>query len=148
MATEKKSAEAAAAEPVPAGSGSAPYSQPGALWTTPIVLTRNKKSKRGKKKKKYSRGTKGLQRLVQGVAEAANRASRGFSRSSRNFANRSRRSSRKRRDGLMRDLFRNASRAVQKGSRQFSKAPEEITKRISTRRTWRALRIWTPLTLR
>jgi hypothetical protein len=123
--------------------------QEGALWTTPIILQRDKKkSRRGKRKKKYSKGTKGFQRLLQGAAESANRISRGFSRNTRTFADRSRRSARKRRDGLIRDFFKNESRAIRKGSRQFSKAPDEITKRFSTRRTWRALRIWTPLTSR
>lgn len=148
MATEKKSPETHAAEPPVIGSGTAVYNQTGALWTTPIILRRDKKSKRGRKKKKYSRGTKGLQRLVLGFSESANRMARGFSRSSRSFADRSRNSSRKRRDGIVRDIFRNASRAFQKGSGQFSKAPEEIAKRFSTRRTWRAVRVWTPFTAR
>ncbi|HEV7767524.1 MAG TPA: hypothetical protein VGQ76_21160 [Thermoanaerobaculia bacterium] len=150
MATVKRSARRArrttAVRPAP---NAAFKSQEGALWTTPIILQRDKKkSRRGKRKKKYSKGTKGFQRLLQGVAESANRVSRGFARNTRTFADRSRRSSRKRRDGLMRDFFKNESRAIRKGSRQFTKAPEEITKRLSTRRTWKALRIWTPLTSR
>jgi hypothetical protein len=123
--------------------------QEGALWTTPIILQRTKKkNRRGKRKKKYSKGTKGMQRLLQGTADAANRVARGFSRNTRTFSDRSKRSARKRRDGLMRDFLKNESRAIRKGGRQFFKAPEEITKRLSTRRTWKAFRIWTPLTSR
>lgn len=123
--------------------------QEGALWTTPIILQRDKKkSRRGKRKKKYSKGTKGLQRLMQGFADSGNRIARGFARNTRTFSDRSKRSARKRRDGLIRDLFKNETRAIRKSSRQFAKAPDEITKRFSTRRTWKAFRVWTPLTSR
>ena len=150
MATVKRSPRRARRTTAVRTAPTAAYkSQEGALWTTPIILQRDKKkSRRGKRKKKYSKGTKGIQRLLQGTADAANRVSRGFARNTRTFSDRSKRSSRKRRDGFIRDFFKNEGRAIRKGSKQFSKAPEEITKRLSTRRTWKAFRIWTPLTQR
>ena len=113
------------------------------LWTTPMILERE--GKKRKKSKKYSRGSKGLQRLILGVASAASRITGGFSRGTSTWVRRSKRSSRKKRDGLMRDAFENASRAFSKGSREASKAPREISKRFNTRSGWRVIRAAVPL---
>lgn len=133
MATEKKAADAAAAEATP------PTTPP--LWSSPIRMEREKKRK---KRKKYSRGTKGFQRLFLGVASAFEKSSRGFRDGARTWVRRSKRSSRKKKDGLIRDAFSNASKAIRKGSKQVSRAPEEITKRFNTRRGWRMVRVITP----
>ena len=131
MATEKKTPESS--DPPPA---------PPALWATPIVMKREKSRK--KRKQKYSRGTKGLQRLVLGFAEAGSRVAGGANRSAKNWVRRGKRSQRKRRDGLMRDSFKNAGKAFRKGSKEASKAPDEITRRFNTRRGWRMVRVVTP----
>jgi hypothetical protein len=136
MATEKKAPDATTADAAAAVAAAQP-----ALWSAPIIMERDKKRK---KRKKYSRGTKGFQRLILGFASAAQRATRGFSDGARTWVRRSKRSQRKKRDGLVRDAFSNASRAVRKGTKELSKAPNEITKRFNTRRGWRMVRLATP----
>jgi hypothetical protein len=113
------------------------------LFATPIILKRT--DKKGNRKKKYSRGTKGLQRLFLGVSKAGYRVADSASDGLRVFNKRSKRSGRKKRDGLVRDSLRNLSRGFSKGTSQFGRAPEEIAKRISLRRTWRSVRVLTPL---
>lgn len=115
-----------------------------ALLTAPIIIKLQKSKKKGKKKKKYSRGSKGLQRLVQGTADALSRSANSLSRGTKTFSKRSKKSSRKKRDGLVRDSLRNASRGVSKGLNELGKAPNEIAKRIGTGQIRRAVRILVP----
>ncbi|HEX2832507.1 MAG TPA: hypothetical protein VHW00_05810 [Thermoanaerobaculia bacterium] len=133
MATEKKTTDAAAAE--------ATAATPPPLWSSPIRMEREKKRK---KRKKYSRGTKGFQRLFLGFASAIEQGSKGVRDGARTWVRRSKRSSRKKKDGLIRDAFSNATRAISKGGRKIAKAPEEISKRFNTRRGWRMIRVATP----
>jgi len=139
MATDRKTPDGGGT----AGTEAAVAAQPALLWTTPIVLERAGGGKK-KRKKKYSRGTKGWQRLALGLSSAAYRISNGFAGGARRFVKRSKRSEKKKRDGMARDLFANLSRGAGKGLSEASKAPREISKRVSTRRTWRAFRVATP----
>jgi hypothetical protein len=118
--------------------------EPGdALWTTPVVIRRQKRGKR-RKKKKYSRGTKGFQRFGLGLAEGAQRLADGLSRGERNYVRRTKRSGRKKRDGMARDFVRNFTRGFGKGSRRASKAPRDVAKRFNSRQAWRVIRLATP----
>jgi len=112
-----------------------------ALITTPIVLTRSKPKRR---RKRYSKGTKGLQRFLLGLSDATYRVTNSFTKGFDTFNDRSKRSRWKRRDGMVRDFFRNASRGFSDGIDQFGKAPDELARRISTRRVARSFRTLTP----
>lgn len=139
-ADTKKSQEGA--ETLVRGSGAAV--SPRALITTPVVIKLGKSGK-NKNKKKYTRGTKGLQRLVLGVSKAAFRSSNSVAEGLKTFVKRSNKSSRKRRDGLVREVFRNASRGFGDSLTELGKAPGELARRVGTRRVWRTFRVFTPL---
>jgi len=105
-----------------------------------VMVLKVKKS--GKKKnKRYTRGTKALQRFTYGLTRAAYRVTNSFAEGAKTFRDRSNKSSRKRKDGLVRDSLRNLGKAVSDGVKEISDAPNEITRRISTRRVWRTIRI-------
>jgi hypothetical protein len=115
----------------------------GALFTTPVVIEPVRKKKG--KKKKYTKGTKGVQRLTLGVSDALFRSANSVAKGAKTFSKRSKKSSRKRRDGLIRDSLRNASRGVGDGLAELGKAPNEIARRISTGQVRKAFRAFTPL---
>ena len=92
----------------------------------------------------YSEGTKGAQRLTLGVSKAAYRTANSFARGFSTFADRSEESSRKRRDGLVKDILRNSSKAFEEGMNEFGKAPDEIAKKISSRTVTRMFRLFIP----
>lgn len=105
----------------------------------PIVVRLGKgRKKRGRKR--YTRGFRDLQRLTLGQSRASYRLANGFAAGFDSFARRSRRSARRRRDGLLRDGFRNSARAFGRAAREAGRAPYEIARRVSTRRYWRAAR--------
>jgi hypothetical protein len=116
------------------------------LWATPIIVRREKKKKRGRRnrKRRYTRGTKNFQRLLLGGAKAGHRVANAFPRENRTIFRRSKRSSRRRKDGIIRDAFKNWSRGLNKGSRELGKAPWPLAKRFNTKQTWRTLRSFTP----
>lgn len=115
------------------------------LWATPIIVRREKK-KRGRRnrKRRYTRGTKNTQRLLLGGAKAGYRVANAFARESKTIFRRSKRSSRRRKDGIVRDAFKNWSRGLNKGTRELGKAPWPLAKRSNTKQTWRTLRSFTP----
>jgi hypothetical protein len=115
-------------------------------WGTPIIVRREKKKKRGRRnrKRKYSRGTKSSQKLLLGVAQSAYRVADAFSRDNRTVYKRSKRSARRRKNGVVRDAFKNWSRGFEKGSRELGKAPWPIAKRLNTKSTWRFVRALVP----
>jgi hypothetical protein len=115
----------------------------GALFTTPIVIEPVKK--KGKKKKKYTRGTKGIQRLALGVTDALYRSANSVAKAEKTISKRSKKSSRKKKDGLVRDSLRNASRGIGDGFTELGKAPNEIARRIGTGQVRRAFRVFTPI---
>jgi len=109
--------------------------------TMPIVIKRVK-DKKGKKK--YTRGTKPLQDLVLGASEAGYRATNSLSKGLKTFVKRTKKSSRKKRDGAVRDAIRNATVAFGDGVSELGRAPQDLAKRVSTRRAWKAFRVFTP----
>lgn len=117
----------------------------GALFTTPVVVERVKKKGKNKKKRKYTKGTKGVQRLALGVTDALYRSANSVSKAEKTISKRSKKSSRKKKDGLVRDSLRNASRGVSDGFTELGKAPNEIAKRIGTKQVRRAFRVLTPV---
>lgn len=120
----------------------APKKDEGALFTTPVVIEALKRKK--KKKKKYTQGTKGLQRLAVGVSDAVFRSANSVAKGAKTFSKRSKKSSRKKRDGLVRDSLRNASRGFSDGLTELGKAPNEIAKRIGTGQVRRSFRVFIP----
>jgi len=114
-----------------------------AVITVPIVLTRNTRKRR---RKRYTKGTKGQQRFLLGLSEAAYRLTNSLSRGFDTFNDRSKKSRWKKRDGIERDFFRNASRGISDGFNELGKAPEELARRVSTRRVAKAFRFLNPLT--
>lgn len=135
-----------ASDPTGGGSRGPSAEGPRPILATPVVYDRrgSKKKKRGRRKKKYTRGTKAPQRFLFGTSRAAYRVANSFSRGLSTFVKRSNRSGKKRRDGMLRDSLRNASRAFGRTASQFGRAPYEIAKRIGTGRVRRTFRIFLP----
>jgi len=100
------------------------------LIATPIVF--DPKRRDGKdEKRKYSRGSKTTQKLSLGISKAAYRTANSFAAGLSTFSDESDKSSRKRKDGMVRDSLRNASKAFEDGTKELGKAPDEIARRIS-----------------
>ena len=112
-----------------------------AVITVPIVLTRNSRKRR---RKRYTRGTKAQQRFILGLSEAAYRATNSLSKGFDTFNDRSKRSRWRKRDGIERDFFRNASRGVRDALNELGKAPGELARRVSTRRVAKTVRFLNP----
>jgi hypothetical protein len=108
-----------------------------AILIEPLVLKRLSKKR---DKKKYTKGTKQFQRLTLGLTKGGYRASNSLTKGLNTFFKRSNKSARKRRDGLVRDSLRNASRGVGDGFTSLGKAPFEVARRVSTRRVWKNLK--------
>lgn len=132
---------------VSASSGS--IFDPPPLLTVPVVIDRRgnggRKKRRGRRKKKYSRSTKGIQRFLFGSSRAGYRVTNSLARGLNTFVRRGNRSARRRRDGFVRDAFRNFSRGFGRAASEFGRAPFEIARRVSTRRVWRTFRIFVPV---
>ena len=101
-----------------------------------IVVEKRKK----KRKRKYSRGTRGLQELSDGLTKASFRVPNAVAKGLDEFYDRSRKSSKKRRDGAFRDLLRNGARGADRFFRQFGKAPNDVARKVRTRRVWKQTR--------
>jgi hypothetical protein len=102
-----------------------------------LVLEKNKKKKR---KRKYSRGLKGVQRLQRGVARASWRIGDAVADGLKEFRKRNDRSGRKRRDGALRDTFKNVGRATGEFLKGSGKAPYALVRRLPTKAIWRQAR--------
>lgn len=126
------------------GSGQRNKADQQLVYSAPIVIRLERSKKKSKSKRKYSRGSKASQRLVQGFADAFSRSANSLRLGTRTFAKRSKRSSKKRKDGLVRDSLRNASRGVGKGMEELGKAPYQVAKRIGTGQVRRAFKIMVP----
>jgi hypothetical protein len=112
-----------------------------AVITVPIVLTRNTRKRR---RKRYTKGTRGQQRFILGLSEAAYRLTNSLSKGFDTFNDRSKRSRWRKRDGLERDFFRNASRGVNDAFNELGRAPGELARRVSTRRVAKTFRFLNP----
>jgi hypothetical protein len=117
-----------------------PQPYQGAILRTPLVYS----LKSRKRKKKYTSGTKGFQRLALGLSDALYRSSNSVSRAARTFSKRSNKSARKRRDGLVRDSLRNASRGFANGLTELGEAPYEVARRIPTGQVRRTFQVLVP----
>jgi len=117
-----------------------PQELPPLTLGSPRILDLRGARRGGKRRKRYSKGTKDVQRLAYGASKGAYRIANGFAAGLDSFWKRSNRSSRKKRDGFVRDAFRNLARGARKASRQFGRAPQEISDRFRTRRFWRQTR--------
>lgn len=109
------------------------------LLDSPVYFDRRRK--KDKRRKRYSKGTKPWQKLLLGASRAAYRTANSFARGFDTFAKRSNRSARRRRDGLVRDALRNASRGFNDASREFGKAPWAVARQIGTKQVRRGFRI-------
>jgi hypothetical protein len=107
----------------------------------PIVLKVRRRGRRGGRKR-YSKNTKDVQRLAYGSSKAIYRVAEGLAAGTESFWRRSNRSARRKKDGLAKDFYRNAARGVDRFSRQAGKAPWELAREISGRRSWKNLRWW------
>jgi len=111
------------------------------LIATPIVFhSKRRDDDDDDKNRKYSRGTKATQRLTLGISKAAYRTAKSFSSGLSTFSDESDKSSRKRKDGMVRDSLRNASKAFEDGVNELGKAPDEIARRISGKAITRVFR--------
>lgn len=120
--------------PTPPARPEQPQAQP--LLTTPMYFDYRGGRRRGRKRRRsprYSRGTRAWQRLTFGSERAGYRIANSFARGLRTFVRRSDRSRRRRKDGLLRDQFRNASRGFSTALNELGRAPGEIAWRIGTR---------------
>jgi len=81
---------------------------------------------------------------VLGASEASYRASNSLSKGLKTFVKRTKKSSRKKRDGSVRDALRNAAVGFGDGVAELGRAPQDLAKRISTRRAYRTFRAFTP----
>jgi len=104
----------------------------------PVVLV--KKGKNKKKKRKYSRGLKGFGQLQRGAARSSWRLGDAVAAGLKDFRKRNDKSSRKRRDGSLRFLFKNASRASGKVLTKSGKAPYDLVRHVSSKIMWRQTR--------
>lgn len=104
----------------------------------PVVLLKYGKKK--KKKRKYSRGLKGFGQLQRGAARSSWRLGDAVSAGLKEFRKRNDKSSRKRRDGALRHLFKNASRASGKMLEKSGKAPYDLVRNVSSKVMWRQTR--------
>jgi hypothetical protein len=122
-----------------------PVNEPKPLLTTPIVIDlRGGKKKRGRRKKRYTRGTKAIQRALFGSSKAGWRVTNAVSRGLNTFVRRSNRSRGRRKDGMLRDSLRNASRGFGRAASEFGRAPYDVASRISTKRVRRTFRFFLP----
>jgi hypothetical protein len=99
---------------------------------------------KNRNRRRFSSGTKDTQRLSLGLSKSAYRVANSFAEGFWTFSDRSEQSSRRRRDGVVRDSLRNASKGVEKGFNELGRAPGEIARRISGRNVWRTFRLFTP----
>lgn len=107
------------------------------LGDGPVVLVKKGKKK---KKRKYSRGLKTFGQLQRGAARSSWRLGDAVAAGLKSFRKRNDESSRKRRDGALRNLFKNASRASGKVLEKSGKVPYDLVRNVSTKAMWRQTR--------
>jgi hypothetical protein len=114
------------------------------LWTTPIYYGRGRGGRRRRRRNRYTKGTRAWQRLTFGSERATYRLANSWARGLRTFVRRSDRSRRRKKDGLIRDSLRNASRGFSVALRELGRAPGEIAWRIGTRNVRRTVLAFNP----
>lgn len=81
-------------------------------WERPVVL--KEKSKKKKKKRKYSRKWKDVQKLERSMTKSSRRFSKALLKGTKTYVKRRDKSSRKKKDGAIKDLMKNTTRAFSK----------------------------------
>lgn len=91
------------------------------------IIVRNRKKKR-KKRRYSSRPLKTLQQKLNGMLRVSDRIANAISRGILKFRQRSKKSAKKKRDGLLRDLPRNAASGLGETIRVSSKIPRDVVR--------------------
>lgn len=100
--------------------GQAPKVSPAVVdESAPVIL-------RPKKKKKYSRNRRTIQELEVGVTDSARRLSKAVKDGLDTYIEERDKSAKKKRDGAIRDLLRNQSKAMRKGLSIAAEAPADF----------------------
>jgi hypothetical protein len=89
------------------------------------VIVRDAKKKG---KKRYSRPLKAVQKRMDGMLRVSNRLSSAISKGIVEFRDRSNKSSKKKKDGMLRDLFKNSAEGVGETLRVSSRLPGDFIK--------------------
>lgn len=92
------------------------------------IIVRNRKKKKKKKRRYSSRPLKSFQQRLNGMLRVSDRVASAISRGVLKFRRRSRKSARKKRDGLLRDLPKNAARGLGETIRVSSKIPRDVVR--------------------
>ena len=100
--------------------------------STPIVV-------KPKKKKKYSRNLRTIQELEKGWTDSARRVAKAVKEGFDTYTDDRDKSAKKRRDGAMRDLLRNQSKAVRKTLSIAAEVPADIMDTIADLKVVRRL---------
>lgn len=123
-----------------AGAAAATAADPPGAWPQPIVYEYRKK--RGKKR--YSKGTKDLQVCERGFSRSLERVADAVAAGLGRYRRRRNRSANRKKDGAIKDFVRNVGRGAEKALRTGSKAPTDLTRRVTAKRLRRATRLWIP----
>jgi len=126
----KQSSEPVAPPVTPAAPAPAAASRGTIRLGMPILYESPKKDK---DKRRYSSRLKGVQRLERGVSRAAERITHGLAEGAAKYRSSADKSARKKKDGALKDAFKNVAKAGGKTMRIASKAPGDITKKVKTR---------------
>ena len=103
----------------------------------PIVIRVKKK---GKKKRKHSRGLKDIQRTLRRSTKASDRLASAFSAGFGTFRSRSNKSSRRKKDGLLKDVYKNSAAGMSKSLRKSSSVPKILAKSVKGKTVRRRVR--------
>ena len=102
----------------------------------PVIYRTSKK----KGKRRYSSGLRTVQQLGRGVLRGGERLTDGLDRGLSTFRTRSNSSSKDKRDGAIVDSVKNFTKGAGKALRTASRAPNDVIKRVNTKRIARQVR--------
>lgn len=122
------------------GAAAVTVTDPPGAWPQPIVYEYRKK--RGKKR--YSKGTKDVQVCERGASRSLERVAQAVSDGLGRYRKRRNRSANRKKDGAIKDFVRNVGRGAEKALRSGSKAPTDLTRRVTSKRLRRVTRLWVP----
>ena len=100
--------------------------------SAPVIL-------KPKKKKKYSRNRRTIQELEVGLTDSARRLSKAVKDGLDTYIDERDKSARKKRDGAIRDLLRNQSKAMRKGLTVAAEAPADFMDAVANLKVVRRL---------
>jgi hypothetical protein len=96
--------------------------------------------KKRKKRKKYSRGLKTIQRTEDGLTLAGRRLGDAVESGFRSYRKRRNRSARRRKDGPLRDIFRNSTGGLSQFLSVGSDIPYDVARKVNNRRFGKQVR--------